>query len=1109
MRNLKKALSLSLALVMLLGMMVVGAGAASFTDVADNTEKIEAIEVMKAINVLQGYDDGKFHPDDTLTRAQAATIIAKAVMGPKVVEALNKTDVKCEFEDVNTSASWAAPVIQACVNQGIIAGNGDGTFAPNATVTGEQFAAMLLRALGFDKTEYANNPNWAFNVRRDAIKAGLNANGVVVSSAEMKREDAAQMGFSAIQYSPSGSNGYKIDGGEPKTDVVFSSVLEAMLYQANQTTKGTIQTVTANDSLASTVFGLSKGTDTDDFERTVETWVVGGKAVYTSATPVGATTWTTGKRTTDADVKNLTFASDAKCYVNGADGVVIDSLDDLVKHTGLGVQVSVYKNAKGEVNKVVVVSTILAQISNVNETSKKIYLSVKGGYDIAVLKNVDDKNDCYDTLAALGKGAYVLVTAANGVVSTVAEPVVVTGIVSVKESGKATVGGTSYNFAKGADSSVTGLIVDAKKEQMVYTDAAGNAYYATGVDIADETDVVYVTAVYTGVSTFGEANAQMFQGVLPTGEIITGVWEAEARAINGTTYTGLDLTQVPEATEDNADPKSDAELIEDGKFKAYSYVIAPNGKYLLFHGTGDVELSNAETVTTATLDTSKKTVNVSPLTTTRFAPSVKVVYVDGQKGTLTAQLKDGKQFVSVSATSFTWAVLSKDADDNMVVSTVFVKDAPATANDAVIYAHKSGCNTNKTKLGDDGKTRLYSYELYVNGEMKTIWCKTASEGFAANTFYSYSIDETTGAYVISAPRGDNNSLAKAAVIAANGVKKFNGVYAITNVANADSAFTEYDLTNATVHDLTGGDLTNVEALRIKSNDKNGTAIHVSLVANTEDKVVTTVYVTKLVGAPLTGANVAVNETVAKGEEITTSTGTTTINADVNGKVNVKGETTITGTIGGSAEINVDAGKKLVIDGAIDAGAKIVIQTTDDLANIKLGPNANIADGSINSVVFLPDGSNVPTPTVFSVRSTDEEADDTDEETGNANDAYELTSDAVKTLNVGVPVYAAKNKTVAVKWELGVAGATVTKVTEYYDDGNKVITVTDAEPELEDGVYTTMLCLNNPGDDTTGFEYAGAGNRLTVKVVCEYTKDNKTETKTVVLFTMENYVKPEA
>ncbi|OUO37654.1 S-layer homology domain-containing protein, partial [Flavonifractor sp. An306] len=70
MRNLKRTLSLVLAALMLMSMMVVGAGAAvkDFTD-SDEIQHKEAVEVMVALNVVSGKDDGSyFAPTDTFTR---------------------------------------------------------------------------------------------------------------------------------------------------------------------------------------------------------------------------------------------------------------------------------------------------------------------------------------------------------------------------------------------------------------------------------------------------------------------------------------------------------------------------------------------------------------------------------------------------------------------------------------------------------------------------------------------------------------------------------------------------------------------------------------------------------------------------------------------------------------------------------------------------------------------------------------------------------------------------------------------------------------------------------------------------------------------------------
>ena len=98
MRNLKKVLSLSLALVMLLGLMVVGAGAATnYTD-ADDITKSEAVDVMSAIGVFSGSDNNAFQPNGNLTREQAAKIITYMLLGQTAADALSATTAP--FSDV-------------------------------------------------------------------------------------------------------------------------------------------------------------------------------------------------------------------------------------------------------------------------------------------------------------------------------------------------------------------------------------------------------------------------------------------------------------------------------------------------------------------------------------------------------------------------------------------------------------------------------------------------------------------------------------------------------------------------------------------------------------------------------------------------------------------------------------------------------------------------------------------------------------------------------------------------------------------------------------------------------------------------------------------------
>ena len=188
MRNLKRVLSLALALVMVLGMMVIGTSAATYTDDAQIEYK-EAVEVMTGIGLFEGNPDGTLAPKQVLTRAMAATILARIKLGNQV-ETLKATQKI--FSDVAVNA-WYAPAVQYCYNVGLIDGNGDGTFNPDGKLTGIAFAKLLLVAMGYDADEQGYvGKDWASNIAVDALKADLYISGVDIT-AELTREQAAQM----------------------------------------------------------------------------------------------------------------------------------------------------------------------------------------------------------------------------------------------------------------------------------------------------------------------------------------------------------------------------------------------------------------------------------------------------------------------------------------------------------------------------------------------------------------------------------------------------------------------------------------------------------------------------------------------------------------------------------------------------------------------------------------------------------------------------------------------------------------------------------------------------------------------------------------------------
>lgn len=197
MRNLKKVLSLVLCLAMMLSIMVVGAGAA-FGD-QDKIENAEAVDMCVALGIIDGFEDGNYHPEKNITRAQAAKLISVMVNGGK--DAV-KDVATSSYTDVLTdsSSAWANKYVEFCSVEGIVAGVGGGRFAPAANLTGTQLAKMLLVALGYDaEDEGFLGDAWALNVNTKAAKVGLYAGLEDVDvSVALSRDDAAQMIWNAL-----------------------------------------------------------------------------------------------------------------------------------------------------------------------------------------------------------------------------------------------------------------------------------------------------------------------------------------------------------------------------------------------------------------------------------------------------------------------------------------------------------------------------------------------------------------------------------------------------------------------------------------------------------------------------------------------------------------------------------------------------------------------------------------------------------------------------------------------------------------------------------------------------------------------------------------------
>ena len=194
---MKKFLSLVLALAMTMSLVTVSAGAKDFTDDSSITYK-EAVDVVSALGIVEGYEDGAFNPQNTLTRGAAAKIICNLILGTTTASALRADTAP--YSDVPTTNTFAG-YIAYCQKEGIISGYADGTFKPAATLTGYAFMKMLLGALGYDSDiEGYTGANWSIAVGKRALGIGLDdGNDNFVGVNAVTREEACLYAFNTLK----------------------------------------------------------------------------------------------------------------------------------------------------------------------------------------------------------------------------------------------------------------------------------------------------------------------------------------------------------------------------------------------------------------------------------------------------------------------------------------------------------------------------------------------------------------------------------------------------------------------------------------------------------------------------------------------------------------------------------------------------------------------------------------------------------------------------------------------------------------------------------------------------------------------------------------------
>ena len=255
MTNLKKTLAVVLAFAMILSMGAISTFAA-YSDVEAGTTVSEAVGILSNLDILTGFEDGTFRPDETVTRAQMAAIICRMLGYEDQAQSSMGSTV---FTDV-AADHWASGYVNVAQAQGIINGMGDGTFAPDAKVTYEQAIKMIVAALGYDLAA-ARKGGYPTGYLAIASAEGITkkANGKVGDAAA--RATVAVLVYNALEVQLMDQTSWSADGDDRYSqtdDTVLSKYLGVSKYEGivNLTPVSATAAEGAYDSTATPKFTL-------------------------------------------------------------------------------------------------------------------------------------------------------------------------------------------------------------------------------------------------------------------------------------------------------------------------------------------------------------------------------------------------------------------------------------------------------------------------------------------------------------------------------------------------------------------------------------------------------------------------------------------------------------------------------------------------------------------------------------------------------------------------------------------------------------------------------------------------------------------------------------
>ena len=739
MRNLKRALSLLLSSTMVLGMLVMGGSAESYKDV-DRADNQEAIEVLQAVGIMTGDENGNFNPDKTVTRNEMAVIMSQLLnLDYDYYRGTNP------FTDV---PDWAAPYVAACAAEGVVAGIGNGLYGGNNTVTAAQASLMIMKALGYFQNAEDFGSDWQVATIRQAsyidLFDGINAN----AETALTRNQIAQLVLNGLKSDMvyfTGDMGIQI--GDVTVGYKGEYTVRTSSDKKYNTLVGGTTDIVASDKytiqLGEELYNgkLTERSATDAFERPATTWRYDNSDIGTYADEPDAS-YTAGVKIgtiyNDLGLTKGIADEDTTVYEDGrlVDGLTHDAWTklDIVKGQtakigGNGALTEVYYNDEDHTATIIVTNTYVGKVAGVyaETTTKDAYVTLNTSAGDNFTSPTGASGFSFET-EGFAKDDIVAYTysykAGENCIQSMEATEKVTGAMSTyTTTGSVTVAGTKYdaNTVSATNIAAFSGTVDKGSDVTVYLDAYGYGLYVDANVSAQYAVVLNYTATAGDFNTTPKAELLFTDGTTKTVEVDLAA-NCGTPNFDGTQdNANLSKYDIVSYSVDSDEVYSLTLVADAGNSTVTSAKIVENGKNTVNLYTGGIDYANIFTAPyTTTDDVDGKTIFLVA-DTSKVATGGKVTYSVYEGFANVPTITNG------AAGNGLVAVYAKDGN-NDAAEVVFIERTAnmtiSSGNKDIIYVKGNASHTGapnydgrsySTQYGD-----FYEYDAFINGEATTI-----------------------------------------------------------------------------------------------------------------------------------------------------------------------------------------------------------------------------------------------------------------------------------------------------------------------------------------------------------------------------------------------------